>query len=130
MSLHHVEINVSDLHKSLLFWQSILLEVGYSSYQKWDGGQSFIKDDCYLVFVQTEKKFLNKIFHRKHTGLNHLAFSIDDRVSFENLVENLIGQGYTLLYPEKHPFAGGDDYCAAYFEDPDRIKVEFVLKIN
>jgi catechol 2,3-dioxygenase-like lactoylglutathione lyase family enzyme len=35
-------------------------------------------------------------------------------------------KGINILYTEKHPFAGGDNYYAVYFEDPDRIKVELV----
>ncbi|GAA0595336.1 hypothetical protein GCM10009001_09310 [Virgibacillus siamensis] len=30
------------------------------------------------------------------------------------------------MYSDKHPFAGGEDHYAVYFEDPDRIKVELV----
>ena len=32
----------------------------------------------------------------------------------------------TMLYEEKYPFAGGENYYAVFFEDPDRIKVELV----
>ena len=33
----------------------------------------------------------------------------------------------TVLYKHRHPFAGGDDYYAVFFEDPDRMKVEVVV---
>ncbi|MCF7624758.1 hypothetical protein L3139_24030 [[Brevibacterium] frigoritolerans] len=32
----------------------------------------------------------------------------------------------SILYADKHPFAGGKDHYAVYFEDPDRMKVELV----
>ena len=32
----------------------------------------------------------------------------------------------TILYEDKHPFAGGKDYYAVFFEDPDRMKIELV----
>jgi hypothetical protein len=35
-------------------------------------------------------------------------------------------RGMTVLYPERYPFAGGEDDYALFFEDPDRIKVELV----
>lgn len=34
--------------------------------------------------------------------------------------------GINVLYTNQHPFAGGDDHYAVFFEDPDRIKVELV----
>ncbi len=38
----------------------------------------------------------------------------------------LMKKGVPILYRDQHPFAGGQDHYAGYFEDPDRIKVEFV----
>ena len=35
-------------------------------------------------------------------------------------------QDLKILYEDKHPYAGGEDYYAVFFEDPDRIKVELV----
>jgi catechol 2,3-dioxygenase-like lactoylglutathione lyase family enzyme len=35
-------------------------------------------------------------------------------------------KGVNILYPDKHPFAGGGSHYAVFFEDPDRIKVELV----
>jgi catechol 2,3-dioxygenase-like lactoylglutathione lyase family enzyme len=32
----------------------------------------------------------------------------------------------SILYEEKHPFWGGKEHYAVFFEDPDRIKVELV----
>lgn len=29
-------------------------------------------------------------------------------------------------YEDRHPYAGGPDYYAVFFEDPDRMKVEIV----
>jgi hypothetical protein len=34
--------------------------------------------------------------------------------------------GHTLLYLDRHPYAGGATSYAMYGEDPDRIKVEVV----
>ncbi|MBM7541239.1 catechol 2,3-dioxygenase-like lactoylglutathione lyase family enzyme [Amphibacillus cookii] len=42
------------------------------------------------------------------------------------MTSKLKKKGIKILYPNKHPFAGGDSHYAVYFEDPDRIKVELV----
>ncbi|ARI77854.1 VOC family protein [Halobacillus mangrovi] len=124
--LHHVEIYVSNLKKSESFWRWFLEELGYQSYQKWDEGQSWKLGETYLVFVQTKNKFLDVPYHRCRTGLNHLAFHASSRERVDKMTKMLKERGINILYENEHPFAGGEDYYAVYFEDPDRIKVEFV----
>ncbi|MFD1363135.1 MULTISPECIES: VOC family protein [Bacillaceae] len=124
--LHHIEIYVSDLKRSIDFWSWYLEELGYKSFQKWEGGQSWKIGDTYIVFVQTEERFLDVPYHRCRVGLNHLAFHADSRQHVDDMTKKLEDKGITILYTEQHPFAGGDDHYAVYFEDPDRIKVELV----
>jgi len=124
--LHHVEIYVSNLEKSIAFWSWLLAELGYKEYQKWDQGISYQLMDTYLVFVQTEEKYLDISYHRKRTGLNHLAFHVESREMVDHFTNQLKQKNIDILYCEKHPFAGGKNYYAVFFEDPDRIKVELV----
>lgn len=124
--LHHIEIYVSDLKKSAEFWGWLLEELGYRSYQKWEYGQSWKIENTYIVFVQTDEGFLDVKYHRKRVGLNHLAFHAESRQHIDDMTEKLNNRGVTILYQDQHPFDGGDNYYAVYFEDPDRIKVELV----
>lgn len=124
--LHHVEIYVSDLEKSKSFWGWFLKELGYRSYQEWNEGQSWKLGETYLVFVQAENRFLDVAYHRCRPGLNHLAFHASSRERVDEMTEMLKERGIRILYENQHPFAGGENYYAVYFEDPDRIKVEFV----
>lgn len=124
--LHHIEIYVSDLAKTKDFWSWLLKELGYVIYQQFEGGISYKLNDSYIVFVQTEKEFLDDGYHRKRTGLNHLAFHVDSKTEIDWFTEELRKKKVNVLYENKHPYAGGKDYCAVFFEDPDRIKVELV----
>ncbi|MFZ3577786.1 VOC family protein [Virgibacillus sp. DJP39] len=124
--IHHVELYVSDLERSVRFWGWLLADLGYHAYQEWDAGRSFKLGDTYIVFVQTEDRFLDEPYHRCRVGLNHLAFHAESREHVDRLTIQLKEKGETILYPDQHPFAGGNDYYAVYFEDPDRIKVEVV----
>ncbi|GGI12941.1 VOC family protein [Gottfriedia solisilvae] len=124
--IHHIEIYVSDLKRSIEFWGWFLEELGYSPYQKWESGQSWKIEDTYIVFVQTEERFLDVSYHRCRVGLNHLAFHSSSRLHVDEMTNKLKAKGIDILYPDKHPFAGGDEYYAVFFEDPDRIKVELV----
>lgn len=124
--LHHIEIYVSDLAKSCRFWGWLLEELGYEEYQRWEKGQSWKQGDTYLVFVQTEERFLDVTYHRCRVGLNHLAFHAKSREHVDIVTEKLREMGAPILYEDKHPYAGGEDYYAVFFEDPDRMKVELV----
>nr|WP_179602838.1 VOC family protein [Neobacillus niacini] len=124
--LHHVEIYVSNLEKSVDFWGWLLTELGYEQYQKWELGVSWKYQETYLVFVQAEERFLDVPYHRCRVGLNHLAFHATSREHVDEITEILIKKEIPILYREKHPFAGGPGYYAVFFEDPDRIKVELV----
>ncbi|MEW9677869.1 VOC family protein [Lentibacillus sp. L22] len=124
--LHHIEIYVSDLRRSVEFWGWFLEELGYSTFQEWNGGQSWKLGDIYIVFVQTEERFLGVPYHRCRVGLNHLAFYAYSREHVDEMTEKINNKGINILYKDKHPFAGGEDHYALYFEDPDRIKVELV----
>lgn len=122
--MHHVEIYVSDLAKSTEFWGWLLEELGYRLFQSWGQGRSWILDSTYIVLVQTEERYLDIPYHRCRTGLNHLAFHARSREHIDELIEKLISRGVSLLYQDKHPYAGGN--YGVFFEDPDRIKIELV----
>ncbi|WP_214715258.1 VOC family protein [Exiguobacterium sp. s151] len=124
--LHHVELYVSDLTKSLNAWDWLFTELGYTVYQQWDEGRSYRFGPTYLVFVQTEADHLEPPYHRKRTGLNHLAFHAASLEQLERLRSELTQHGFTELYADRFPHAGGPNYTALYFEDPDRMKVELV----
>lgn len=124
--LHHVEIYVSDLERSHAFWDWFLQYLGYREFQRWDGGFSFKLGPTYIVFVQTQDRFLDLPYHRCRAGLNHLAFHARSHEQVDELTRLLRARGITILYRDRHPHAGGDDSYAVFFEDPDRIKVEVV----
>ncbi|PGY15963.1 VOC family protein [Bacillus sp. AFS031507] len=124
--LSHLEIYVSNLSKTIEFWEWFLTELGYQPYQKWDSGISWKHGETYIIFVQAEERFLDVPYHRSRVGLNHLAFHAVSREQVNQITTQLKEKGIIILYQDKHPFAGGDSHYAVFFEDPDRIKVELV----
>ena len=124
--LHHVELYVSRLETSLRFWAPLLIELGYHESQRWPEGASYISGSTYICFVQAPAEHLEIGYHRKRIGLNHLAFQANSTAQVDKIAAWAKSAGVALLYEAKYPFAGGPGYYAAYFEDPDRIKVEVV----
>jgi catechol 2,3-dioxygenase-like lactoylglutathione lyase family enzyme len=125
-ALHHVELYVSNLEQSAAFWGWLLQRLGWAPYQHWAQGRSWRHDATYIVLVQVAERFRSPPYHRCRTGLNHLAFHAASRATIDDLTRALRERGTKILYEDRHPFAGGPDHYAVYFEDPERIKVEVV----
>ncbi|MBI5355806.1 MAG: VOC family protein [Candidatus Aenigmarchaeota archaeon] len=125
-NIAHVEINASNFHKSCRFYQKLFYFLGYKKKYKFKDGAGWSNGISTVFIFQCDKKFLKKKFHRKAPGLNHLAFHAPSRKAVDKLHTLLLRQKVPVLYggPKEYPhYKGG--YYAVYFEDPDRIKLEF-----
>ena len=126
----HIEINVSSLQNSITFWEFLLKKLGYEKYQSWERGRSWRKDKFYFVIVQTESKHLFATYNRKNIGINHIAFYCNSIRLVDNIRNEMIEKGYSILYDSKYPHAGSQNEYSFFVEDPDRIKVEIVVPIS
>ena len=125
--LHHVELYVGDLERSVAFWQPFMSMLGYEI-ERWSGGVNFVQggEEAYFCLLQAPDEHRAVGYHRKRVGLNHLAFRVASRAQVDEVAAWLKQNGHTLLYEDRHPHAGGPNYYAVFCEDPDRIKLEVV----
>jgi catechol 2,3-dioxygenase-like lactoylglutathione lyase family enzyme len=124
-SLHHIELWVPDLTRALGQWGWLLTELGYVRFQDWEHGRSWRLGGTYLVIEQSPA--LPAAGHdRLRPGLNHLAFHAGDRARVDALAAEAPGHGWTLLFPQTHPWAGGPDHYAAYLVNADGFEAELV----
>lgn len=121
--LHHVEIWVADLTTAVESWDWLLTQLGYSPYQEWSTGRSWRLGATYIVFEQSPALTAHE-HDRCRPGLNHLAFHAGSRGEVDRLVADAEPNGWTLMFADRHPFAGGDDHYAAYLESRDGFEVE------
>jgi catechol 2,3-dioxygenase-like lactoylglutathione lyase family enzyme len=122
--VHHIELYVCDLQRSTEFWGWLLEELGYTLYQEWPQGKSWILGATYIDIVQAPEANNGPKYHRRNVGLNHIAFHVESERQVDEFTEKLRARGVKLLYQDRHPFAGGPNYYAVFFEDPDGIKLE------
>jgi catechol 2,3-dioxygenase-like lactoylglutathione lyase family enzyme len=126
-NIRHVEINVSNFERSKAFYQGFLSWVGFKqivggkNFAGWSNGEAGI-------FVTYLERYKDSGFHRAHVGLNHIAFRAKSKADVDRLhTEFLVPRSIKVLYggPKEYPeYRKG--YYSVYFEDPDRIKLEFV----
>lgn len=124
-TLHHVELWVPDLQRAIASWGWLLETLGYTTFQDWPAGRSWRLGATYLV-VEQSPELSARQHERRRPGLNHLAFHIEGTDLVDTLVAEASRHGWTLLFPERHPHAGGPDHYAAYLEDGDGFEVELV----
>ena len=123
MTFHHVELWVPDLAGSLTPWGWLMTALGWTPYQEWPHGRSWRDGDVYLVLEQSPS--LNGNEHdRTAPGLNHVAFTVACPAEVDRLCEEAPAHGWSLLFPDRHPYAGGNDSYAAYLEDNWGYEVE------
>jgi catechol 2,3-dioxygenase-like lactoylglutathione lyase family enzyme len=125
--LHHIELYVSDLERSVAFWTPFMALLGYEP-ERWSGGMNYVRgaEEAYFCLLPADPGHLVAGYHRKRIGLNHLAFRASSRAQVDAVARWLKSSGHTLLYEDRHPYANGPDCYAVFCEDPDRFKLEVV----
>jgi catechol 2,3-dioxygenase-like lactoylglutathione lyase family enzyme len=123
-NLSHIGINLSSEERCFPFWQDLLR---YLEFKLMLDGNHFDASDghTFLCFSTTKSGYQDSHFHRKHTGLNHIAFSVASRQEVDQFVkEYMESRGILALYGGAKEYDYQPGYYAVYFEDPDRIKIE------
>lgn len=123
--LHHVELWVPDLARASESWGWLLSRLGYQPFQEWSAGRSWRLDATYVV-LEESPAMASDSHDRLRPGLNHLAFHASSRAHVDQLAVAATEHGWRLMFPDRHPFAGGDQHYAAYLEDRDGYEVELV----
>jgi len=124
-SLHHVELWVPDLPRAIAEWGWLLTSLGYEQFQDWEAGRSWNLDGTYLV-VEQSPAMTAPGHDRLRPGLNHLAFHAGSREQVDKLTAEAPEHGWTLLFPDRHPHAGGPGHYAAYLASTDGYEAELV----
>ncbi|MEV6966117.1 VOC family protein [Hamadaea sp. NPDC051192] len=124
-TLHHIELWVPDLERAVAGWGWLLTELGYEQFQDWPGGRSWRLGPTYLVVEQSPALAAGE-HDRLRPGLNHLAFTVVGRDRVDRLVAAAPEHGWSLMFADRHPYAGGPEHYAAYLENVDGYEVELV----
>jgi catechol 2,3-dioxygenase-like lactoylglutathione lyase family enzyme len=125
--LHHVELWVPDLRRAVAAWGWLLGELGYEQFQDWPEGRSWRLEGTYVV-VEQSKAMTAGGHERLRPGLNHLAFHAGPPTRVEELVAAAPKHGWTLMFADRHPHAGGPEHHAGYLENSDGFEVELVAE--
>lgn len=126
--VYHAQLNVRDAAVSFPFYRAMfdLLELRCVHAEPSVAGYSDDRTSVWLI--ETPEAHRGAGFHRRRTGLNHVAFRVPERADVDRFTREFVdARGLARLYrtprefPEYRP-----GYYAVFFEDPDRVKLEVV----
>jgi alkylated DNA nucleotide flippase Atl1/catechol 2,3-dioxygenase-like lactoylglutathione lyase family enzyme len=123
--LHHVEIWVGDIAAAGREWGWLLGRLGYRLGDDWGHGQAWELGSLYVV-LEAGPDVVAGRHERRRAGLNHLAFRGGSRAEVDAFVDACGEGGWTLMFADKHPYAGGPQHYAAYLESGEGFEVELV----
>ncbi|MGO4598295.1 MGMT family protein [Terrabacter sp. 2RAF25] len=123
--LHHVEIWVDDIAAAGREWGWLLGRLGYHLGDDWGHGQAWELGSLYLV-LEAGPDVVAGRHERTRAGLNHLAFHGGSRAEVDALVDACGDGGWSLMFADRHPYAGGPQHYAAYLESGEGFEVELV----
>ncbi len=124
-ALHHIEIWVRDLEsaRSSLGW--LFERLGFIPKDTWTSGASWSGAGAYLV-LEAGPDVQDERHERRRPGVNHLAFNAGSRAEVDLLARRAASHGWSLMFADRHPYAGGKDHYAAYLENDDGFEIELV----
>ena len=125
-TLHHVEVWVSDLVAAQASWGWLLGELGYRREDTWPTGESWQLGATYLVLESGP--YVRGDHDRTRAGVNHVAFHAGPRTEVDRLVTTGPRHGWSLMFTDRHPYAGGPGHYGAYLEDGAGFEVELVAR--
>lgn len=126
-AFHHVELWTHDLSIATAFdW--LLERLGWTARHDpdWPAGRTWHHADGSYLVLEQSPDVTGDAHERTRPGLNHLALTIGDAASLADLRAEAPAHGWTELFSDLFPHAGGPDHTAVYLENAQGHEIEIV----
>ena len=125
-AVHHIEIWVPDLSRAQESWGWVLNRLGWKDGDGWPGGMTWIAPDGSYVVVEQSPALSAGEHDRMRPGMNHLALNVAGRAEVDAIVAEAPRHDWTLMFADRHPYAGGPRHYAAFLHNTDGYELEIV----
>jgi catechol 2,3-dioxygenase-like lactoylglutathione lyase family enzyme len=125
--VHHVDLVVSSIERSLPFYRDLLGPLGYHRISEVEGerGETIWYFSGPDVSIGLRQAQVEGVHDRYRVGLHHLAFDAFSRSVVDERHEWLTSIGAEIeTPPQEYAYVPG--YYAVFFADPDGLKLEIV----
>jgi len=127
--VHHVDLVVSSIDRSLPFYRDLLAPLGYHRIGEVEGERGetiyYLSGPGTSIGLRRATTLRDEPVDRYAVGLHHLAFEAVSRAAVDERAEWLRAQEAEIESgPQEYAYSLG--YYALFFYDPDGIKLEIV----
>ena len=127
--VHHVDLVVSSIERSLPFYRDLLAPLGYHGISEVEGERGetiyYLWGPGTSIGLREAKTPRDDPYDRYETGLHHLALEAVSRAAVDERARWLGETGAEIESgPQEYAYQLG--YYAVFFYDPDGIKLEIV----
>ena len=127
--VHHVDLVVSSIERSLPFYRDLLSPLGFHRIGEVEGERGetiwYIGGSGSSVGLREAQTQSEQPHDRYQVGLHHLAFEASSRAGVDERAKWLRNQGAEIeSEPQEYGYLPG--YYAVFFFDPDGIKLEIL----
>ena len=128
LSFSHIQLNVSDLARSVSFYMSVLGPFGFREADAEEGRYARLTNGRHAVIILSpvEERYRGHAYHRNGAGPSHVAFAVESRQEVDRMETVLAALGVPLVGEGKVESDYRHGYYTLAFEDPDRIMIEIV----
>jgi catechol 2,3-dioxygenase-like lactoylglutathione lyase family enzyme len=128
MGVHHVDLTVSSIERSLPFYRELLGPLGWHRLSEAEGERGetiwYLGGAACSVGLR-EAQSDSEQHDRYEVGLHHLAFEAHSRAAVDERAEWLRANGALIeSAPQEYTYSPG--YYAVFFYDPDGLKLEIL----
>lgn len=126
--IDHIYVTVSDLERSIGFYDGVMRLLGFRKGTGLVGGQPHVHYFNRVLQYTIRPARSGAAPHDPLApGLHHLCFQVGGRQAVDEAAEGLRDLGIEVSEPRLYP-EYGVDYYAIYFTDPDGIELEIVSR--
>lgn len=128
--MHHIELWTRDLAAVEGAWHWLLTSLGWERdpVEGWPRGRIWRHADGVYVVLEASAAVVGERHDRMAPGLNHLALRVRDRGALDALRADAARHGWSELFADQYPHAGGSDHTALYVENAEGFEVEIVAE--
>jgi glyoxylase I family protein len=128
--IHHVDLVVSSIERSLPFYRGLLGPLGWTNVDEVEGERGeaiwYINGPGTSIGLREKLSDANPVpYDRYGVGVHHVCFEVETRAAVDERAEWIRAQGAEIESgPAEYWYLPG--YYAVFFYDPDRLKLELV----
>jgi hypothetical protein len=127
-AIHHFDLWVQDPVTGVPEWGWLFTSCGWEVDFTEETSGAWKHPDGTYTFLERSPDLVDERHDRLRPGINHLAFTVPDLAALDGLRAEAMAHGWSELYSDKYPHAGGDDHKALYLENSESFEVEVVVE--